>query len=113
MSEAGVPLLFLSHSFGTCLAYECAQYLRLNNVVKIPQIISLAGIHPLYLSKLRLYQDQTGLLTDSIKEMMRAASLEMYGTLPAYLDECHPSYRQDCHDYAIEGNVLSRADSSV
>lgn len=95
-----IPVLFLGHSFGTVLAFECIKQLEQQSAEvtkkQVPLLLSIGGIPANVLCASSLYRDLSQPLhTQPPEQVLRAlqrASREMYGLLPAYLDDQDESF---------------------
>jgi surfactin synthase thioesterase subunit len=106
MSEDSIPLVFLGHSFGTTLAFECACYLEHQLRLKIDLLLSLAGITKEYLSSTPLYSNPNRSLENNpweeVVDILRKTSMEMYGTIPPYMDPTHDRYDEEMMKYTVQ-----------
>jgi surfactin synthase thioesterase subunit len=79
-----IPISFISHSYGTMLAYQVAVELDRKFNVKIQHFVSIAGISMSYLNTLPIYtmnpSKQSRLL-----ELMQDSAVTMFGKIPSYL----------------------------
>ena len=104
-----MPLVFLAHSFGTLLAYECALQLQLQQeyAYNIKHVISLAGVSFQHLSTLPIYQDNYDPHDrDSFELRFQEDAVATFGEVPDFVREGHPSYNAAMKAYTVQGNSV-------
>lgn len=108
-------MLFLGHSFGTVLAFECIKQLekRSGEAVRqqVPLLLSIGGISADVLRTTLLYRDLSQPLhTQSPEQVLRAlqtASREMYGLVPEYLDDQSAAFDPRMVLCAVQGKYTN------
>jgi acyl transferase domain-containing protein/NADPH:quinone reductase-like Zn-dependent oxidoreductase/acyl carrier protein len=99
-----IPLIFLGHSFGTCIAYLVAKQLQTKHSIEVPHILSIAGISFDYLQTMPMYQSlHESLEAEEVSSLLLETSRIMFKEVPTYLDEKSGNFDQNAKQAAIQG----------